>query len=268
MRIQRPTLLFLIALCSLFFSQLVSCGNQGASITQTASPTRPAQGFQAAGIDPSQSDRSAPPVILHNPSPGQLEAYISVTMGGYDRTSREMTMIGLSFASNGNLVQFAGQERLICNGKAMPLHNQIAEFQVADALTSTLEGKAFSCTYSAGNASATLTFTIPHAPLIHSPQNLAQVPRRANTIITYYVQGGKLLGIAALGPVGPDAKALAHLDTPGMMQATVDTRAFSTGEGSISLTQILDLQATQTGMPFKSLGTGGTAMTMVAVTWI
>ncbi len=55
---------------------------------------------------------------------------------------------------------------------------------------------------------------------------------------------------------------------PRLLQATVNTSAFTTGAGSLSLTQMLDLQVIQAGTPFKSLGAGGTAMTMVTVTWV
>lgn len=265
MRIQRPNPPFLMTLCLLFCFLLVGCASQGTAISQGASATQPAHGSQAAGTVLSQADRADPPLILRDPSPGQLEAFVNVTMGGYDRTTREQTTIGLGFASNGRLVQFAGQERLTCNGTSLPLNNRIAVFQVAEALTSSLAGKTFSCTYRAGTTSATLTFTIPHAPVIRSPQDLAHVPRNVNTLISYHVQGGQLLGIVALGA---GAKAIAHLATPGIMQATVDTSAFPPGNGSISLTQTLDPQATQTGVPFKSLGATGTAMTTVAVTWV
>ncbi len=265
MRIQRPKPPFLMTLCFLFCFLLVGCASQGTSISQGASATQPAQGSQTTGTVPSQSDRADPPILLHGPPPGQLGAYINVTIGGYERTTREQTTIGLSFASNGRLVQFAGHERLTCNGTSLPLHNRIASFQVAQAPTSTLEGHPFSCTYSAVGTSATLLLTIPSAPVIRSPQDFAQVPRSPNTLITYEVRGGKLMGIVALGP---GAKAIAHLDTPRLLQATVNTSAFTTGAGSLSLTQMLDLQVTQTGTPFKSLGAGGTAMTMVAVTWV
>ena len=83
--------------------------------------------------------------------------------------------------------------------------------------------------------------------------------------LSYEARGGKLLGIVALGP---GSKAVAHLNTPRLLQATVNTSAFTAGAGSISLTQMLDLQVTQAGTPFKSLGAGGTAMTMVTVTWV
>jgi hypothetical protein len=251
-------------LFSLLFS-IVGCASQGTSISQGASATQPAHRSQTTGTVPSRSDRADPPILLRDPSPGQLEVYINVTIGGYERTTREQTTIGLSFASNGRLVQFAGHERLTCNGTSLPLHNRIAVFQVAEAPTSTLEGHPFSCAYSAGGTSATLMLAIPSAPVICSPQDFAQVPRSPNTLITYEVRGGKLLGIVALGP---GAKAIAHLDTPRLLQATVNTSAFTTGAGSLSLTQMLDLQVTRTGTPFKSLGAGGTTMTMVAVTWV
>ncbi len=248
MRMQRSILPFLVALCLLAGSQLVGCGTG-----------------DSAGTSRAQSDIGAPPILLRDPPPGQLVAYINVTIGGYEPTTRETTSVGLSFSSNGRLVQFAGHERLTCNGTAAPLQKQVASFQVAQAPTSTLEGHSFSCTYSAAGISATLLLTIPSAPVIRSPQDLAQVPRSPNTLITYEARGGKLLGIVALGP---GAKAIAQLDTPRLLQATVNTSAFTTGAGSISLTQMLDLQVTQAGTPFKSLGAGGTAMTMVTVTWV
>ncbi len=176
-----------------------------------------------------------------------------------------MTSVGLSFSSHGRLVQFAGHERLTCDGTAVPLQNQVASFQVAQAPTSILEGHPFICTYSAGGISATLMLAIPAAPVIRSPQDFAKVPRSPNTFITYEVRSGKLLGIVALGP---DAKAIAHLDMPCLLQATVNTGTFPAGTGFISLTQMLDLQVTQAGTPFKSLGVGGTAMTMVTVTCV
>ena len=248
MRMQRLIPPFLMVLCLLFGSQLVGCGTG-----------------DSAGTSRSQSDVGAPPILLHDPSPGQLEAYIYVTMGGYDPTTRETTSIGLSFSSNGRVVQFAGHERLTCNGTAMLLQNQAASLQVAQAPTSTLEGRPFSCTYSAGGTSVTLLLTIPYAPVIRSPQDRAQVPRSTHTLITYEARSEKLLGIVALGP---EAKAIARLDTPSRMQATVNTSTFSMGAGSLSLTQMFDLQVTQTGTPFKSLGERGTAMTMVTVTWV
>jgi hypothetical protein len=89
MRTRRSLLLLFLALC-LLSSQLVSCGGQGAGNSQPDSV-------------------AAAPILLRDPSPGQLEAYFNVTMGGYERTTRETTRMYLSFTSNGRLVQFAGK---------------------------------------------------------------------------------------------------------------------------------------------------------------
>ena len=112
-----------------------------------------------------------------------------------------------------------------------------------------------------------LTFTVPQAPAFLSPENQAQVRRSVHTLITYEVQGSKLLGIVALGP-GPGAKAIARLDTPRSMQATIDTSAFPPGAGSIVLTQSLTPQLAQTGAAFESISGRGTAITMIVVTWV
>jgi hypothetical protein len=191
--------------------------------------------------------------------------YLNVSIGGYDSTSRDMTTVSLGFQSDRNLVQFTGNEHLICNGTELAVHAPYAAFEIANAPSSTLEGQTIRCTYSAGGASATLTLTIPHAPAILSPHDQAQVHRAAKTLITYEAQGGQLLGIVALGP---DNKAIAQLDTPGPGQATVDTSAFSAGAGSLALTQALDPQISQTGTPFKTLNTNGMALATVSVTWV
>lgn len=175
---------FLIALGLLLCSQLIACGSQGASNSQGPSTTQPTNGSRTSPL-PSQSDGWVPPVLLRNPSPGQLEVFISVTMGGYDRTTRETSTIGLAFQPNGRPVQFVGQERLSCNGIRVPLHHRVAAFQVAEAPTSALEGKTFVCTYSASNASTSLVFTVPHASVIRSPLDQAQLLRRTTILITY-----------------------------------------------------------------------------------
>jgi hypothetical protein len=204
-------------------------------------------------------------VILHDPTPNELEVVFNVNMGGYG-ADREKTMVGLSFLSHENVAQLIGHEQLMCNRKAMPVHQQYALFQLADAPTRTLEGKTMSCTYRAGNTSTTFSFTVPRAPVIRSPQDGARLHRSARTVVTYDydVQAGKLLGIVALGP---GAKTF-NLDTPGRMQVTLDTNAFPTGEGSLSLSQALAPSVTRTGAPFQSLDAEGMVEAQVAVTWI
>src|SRR5258708_12853097 len=134
MRMQRSVLPFLLALCLFASSQLVGCGTG-----------------DSAGTSRSQSDIGAPPILLRDPSPGQLAAYINVTIGGYERTTRETTSVGLSFSSNGRLVQFTGHERLTCNGTAVPLQNQFASFQVPQSPTSAPERHPSLCHHSAAS---------------------------------------------------------------------------------------------------------------------
>ncbi len=218
-------------------------------------------GGQSAG-SPQISQAVAPTVALHDPSPGQLEVFVSVAMGGYDHATREMTTINLIFTSNGRVVQFAGHEQLMCNGNAMFLHNSPA--QNIEGTTSTLAGQTFHCIYSAGSTSAILTFVIPRAPVIRSPQDQAQLPRSTNTVITYETPSGTLMGLVALTP---SSKAIARLNTPSVGQATIDTSAFPAGAGSISLTETLNVQATQSGAPFASLKAGGMGVAMIEVRW-
>lgn len=233
----------LAAFCLLIGSLFAACGGQGAGNPQIS--------------------KAAPTVILHDPSPGQLEVFVSVAMGGYDHMTREMTNINLIFTSNGRIVHFAGHEQLVCNGKAISLHNPQA--QNIEGATSAVEGHTFHCTYSAGSTSATLTFTIPHAPVIRSPQEQAQLPRSKNTVVIYETQGGTLMGMVALTP---SDKAIARLNTPSAGQATIDTSSFPAGAGSISLTETLNIQATQSGKAFASLKVGGTGIAMIEVNWV
>ncbi len=150
----------------------------------------------------------------------------------------------------------------------MAVHQQYALFQLVDAPSKTLEDKTMSCTYRVRNISSTFSFTVPRTPAIRSPQDGARLLRSVHTVVTYDydVQGGKLLGIVALGP---GAKTLTdHLNPPGPIQATLDTSRFPTGEGSFSLSQEIAPRVTWTGMPFRSLAAEGTANAIVTVTWI
>lgn len=265
MRSQRPILYVFISLSLLFCLELAACGSQGIPGPEGAN------GNPQAGSPPSSfqsiSDQAVPPVILHDPAPGELEVSFNVNIAGYG-ADRGNTLIGLSFLSHGKVVQLIGHEELLCNGRAMPVHQQYALFQLVDAPSRTIEGKTMSCTYRGRNISTTFSFTVPRTPAIRSPQDGARVLRSGHTVVTYDydAQGGKLLGIVALGP---GAKTVTdHLNTPGPMQATLDTSAFTTGEGSFSLSLALAPRVTWIGMPFRSLDAEGTANVMVTVTWI
>lgn len=259
MRMQRPIRSLLRLLGLLCCLQLAACGSQGILVSQRGSPS--------STSSQSTTDYAVPPVILHDPTPGELEVVLSVNIGGYG-ADRDQTMISLSFLSHGNAVQLIGHEQLMCNGKAMPVHQQYTFFQLADAPTRTLEGKTMTCTYRVGKTSTTFLFTVPRAPVIRSPQDGARVARSMRTVVTYDYekQVGKLFGVVALGP---GAKTFTtHLDTPGPMQAQLDTSAFPTGEGSLSLSQALALRVTQIGVPFHSLTAEGMANAMATVTWV
>jgi hypothetical protein len=254
MRVQHSIQRCLFALlCLLGSSQLAACGTSGTGNSQDT------------GIPPGQvSQAGLSPLILHDPSPGQLSVFVAVKIGGYDAVTRDKTTIDLLFSSKGRAVQFAGSEQLVCNGKTLPLHTRPEDSQIAGP-TSALEGQTFHCTYSAGHTSATLTFTVPHTPTISVPQGQARLPRSKNTLVAYNTQGGTLMGIVALGS---PAKAIARLATPGAGQATVDTSSFPTGAGSIALTETLTISVTQTGTSFVSLGARGDVLVSIDVTWI
>ena len=265
MRLQRPIrylVRFLGLLCCL---QLVACGSQGIAGSPEVNSRAPMASPSPSSASTTVDRWGGPPVILHDPAPHELEVVFTVNMGGYG-ADRDKTMIGLSFSSHGNGVQLVGHEQLLCNGKAMPVHQQYASFQLVDAPTRTLEGKTMNCTYRVGKTSTTFSFTVPRAPVIRSPQDGAQVPRSTRTVVSYDYneQAGKLFGMVALGP---GAKTFTdHVDPS--MQVTLDTSAFPSGEGSFSLSQALAAKVTQRGEPFQSLTAEGMANAMVTVTWI
>ncbi len=266
MRLQRSRLPVLALLFLLVGSLLVGCAARQPGGAQSGDTTRPEASASPQENSSSTSiDQSVPPVLLSNPSPGQLEVSVNVSMGGYDPSTRDITSISLGFQSGGRPVQFTGQEHLVCNGTDLMAHDRDAIFEMTSGPTSALEGQTITCTYSAGGVSATFALTIPQAPAILSPRDQAQVRRAAKTLITYEARGGQLLGIVALGP---ENKAIARLDTPGPGQATVDTSAFSAGAGSLSLTEALEPHITQMGTPFKALDASGMGLTVVNVIWV
>lgn len=258
MRVQHIIRCCLFALfCFLIGSQLTACGNVGTGAGSGSS--------QDTGIAPGQASLSAPaPVVLRDPSPTQLAVLVAVKIGGYDAATRDKTTIDFLFSSKGRVVQFAGSERLVCNGKAVSLRGQSQDNQIAGPI-SALSGQTFRCTYSAAHTTATLTFTVPPAAVISTPQQQARLPRSKNTRVVYETQGGTLMGIVASGT---EAKAIARLATPVEGQASVDTSSFPTGVGSIALTETRVISITQTGTPFTALYARGDVLASIDVTWI
>lgn len=209
----------------------------------------------------SGSDIAPKPVILQNTAPNQLDVYVILTLGGYDRQTRGATTMTISFTSGGRPVKFVGDERVTCDGK--PLTRYVGAYEVSMP-TASVAGKTLTCVYTSGASSASVALAVPQAPEIMTPHDGAATPRAAKTLVTYRTPPGALQGVVA---TGTRSKAL---PSPGAMtatQATIDTSALNAGAGAISLTEDLEPQALAP-TTFKSLHVRGSAMTMIDVTWL
>jgi hypothetical protein len=255
-----PACLALLALL------LAGCGAtvaDGPGGSPTGTPGYPASA--------SSVDRAVPPVILRNPAPGTLDVSMYVTFDQGVGDTQLMAEVSLGFDSGGQSVQFAGNERLTCDGTTLPPHNRVAVFQVVRAPAAQLVGTTIRCDYQAGQSLAGMLLRIPQPPAITSPRHGASIPRAGATIVSYRYDPtttGSLLGIVALAPGSVSPKALARMNTPALSQATIDTSHFSPGAGSVVLTAILIPRITDTGAPFKSLSAHGSATDSVNVTWM
>ena len=172
---QQPLCFFPLGTIALLCSLLIAaCGSQEIRlpglVQQAQSTAVPSPNTQ------SRSDRAVPPVILHNPAPHELEVVFDVNMTSSGADSGNMS-IGLSFLSHGNPVQLLGDVQLQCNGKAMPVHQHYALFQLANALPQTLQGTSLDCTYHVGNSTTSFSLSVPQAPVIRSPREGASVSR-------------------------------------------------------------------------------------------
>jgi hypothetical protein len=94
-------------------------------------------------------------------SPASLAVSLHLTMGDYMVGSRDITEMGISFASGARSVQFVRDERLACNG--IPLFRGGVVF-AAKLPTKTLAGKPVTCTLTSGQSSVAFGFTAPVAP--------------------------------------------------------------------------------------------------------
>lgn len=213
------------------------------------------------GAGSSDSQAGPPPVVLADTSPGQLDLHIGVTMGGYEVSSRETTVVAIHFSSGDRSVKLVADEHLSCNGTEVPRTQGF--FGELDLPTAAVEGKTLTCTYTSGATSASISTELPHAPRILSPTEGAQLVRNRSMPIHFQVDGGQLMGLVALGP---SSKAIARLDPADPSQATVDTSTFKAGPGSLALTQQLAVSAQ--APQFKSFTANGTGMTAVDVTWV
>ncbi|GCE13526.1 hypothetical protein [Tengunoibacter tsumagoiensis] len=274
MRIQRSFYFFLSTTLMLFcWLPLASCGTQQNRLPGTppqAQPTRTPQQIQSTGISQSSqgiSDHAVSPIVLHDAAPGELEVLFNVNMpqNGADNGN---VIIGLSFLSHGNPVQLLGDVQLLCNGQAMSVHQPYAFFQLANDAPQSLQGKSIACTYHVANSTTSFSLIVPRMPAIRSPQNGTSVSRSTHTVVNYQYdpQSGQLSGLVALGS---GAKTLTNqMDTPDIGQATLDTSAFPSGDGSLTLTQALTPHVIWAGTQFRSLQAEGMATAQIRVTWI
>src|SRR5258707_1917985 len=104
------------------------------------------------------------PVTLRNPAPGTLAISMTVTFEQQIGDAQPMTIVGLAFLSGGHTVQFAGDERVACDGADLALKNRVAVFQVLQAPAAQVTGTTVQCAYSAGGAVAHVALQIPSAP--------------------------------------------------------------------------------------------------------
>jgi len=182
-----------------------------------------------------------------------------------------MTDVGLGFSQGQNFVQFAGSERVTCNGTDLPLKDRAAMFQIIHAPTAQVVGMTVRCAYAAGGTVAAIAVQIPEPPAITSPTAGAHVTRAAQTIVKYRCDPASctLRGIVALASdQGKPGKTIARLDTPGPQQATINTIVLPVGPGSIVLTGNMNLPITTSGAAFASAAGTGDVSFPVAVTWI
>ncbi len=259
--------------CSLILLALVvaGCGATATEVPGGASSAPTNAGTPAVFSSGSTGDRVIPSVVLRNPSPGTLDISLSLTFDQLIGDTQPMVEVGLGFASGDHTIQFAGDERVTCDGANPPLKDRAAVFQVLRAPAVQEAGKTVHCDYEAGGAVAGISLQIPTAPAITSPQPGAHVTRSAETLVTYQYDAatGSIRGFVALGPpTSRLAKAIANLNTRSPWHATVDTSTFAPGAGSLVLTMSLAPHFFTSGAPFKSTHVFGDATVPVAVTWI
>jgi hypothetical protein len=200
----------------------------------------------------SNTDEAIVPVVLRNPAPSTLDVSLTVQFAQQTSQASLMTDVGLGFFSGGHPVQFAGGgERATCDGVDLPLKNRVAVFEVLHQVPlAQMAGATVHCDYATSGSDASVSLCIPPAPAFTSPPMGAQVVRSAQTVVTYrYDPATSTVFGLALAPSSAVPKANAQLNTPGPLQATVDTSSFAPDPGSLALWLSLTPQVTATGCP-------------------
>lgn len=218
------------------------------------------------GVSPTGSGSSEiepSPIVLTDTSPGQLNVFVSLNMGGYDSVSRDRTLIDINFQHGGQPVKFIAGEHVICNG--VVLKSFVGSFE-SYIPTESIADKAMTCTYTSGQQSASINLRIPHDLAIVAPHESEQVPRSSATTIRYSGAMDTSLAVIALSA---NAKAVAQSKDVTATAARLDTSAFQAGNGSIALTDPFSFPLAEIhGAEFHSVSGSARRMTMVAVVWV
>jgi hypothetical protein len=216
------------------------------------------------------SDHYVPPIVLRDPPPGELDAVLSVQIDGTTAGAPVMESLTLAFMSQGKMVQFAGTERLTCDGKDFPIHGSAASGQLVSAPATQVAGMTIECEYAAGGASAGFSLPLPQAPAITAPAAGAQVARSRQTLVTYESDpaAGPVMGVVALAPGSPLPKTFVTINRPGSGQAALDTSGFAAVPGSLHLSVALAPTLATSGVPFRTITAEGIANIAEDVTWI
>lgn len=201
------------------------------------------------------------PVVLSDTSPGQLQVFVAITLGGYNPATRETASIDINLQSSGRPVKFVADESVSC-GAGTALKRFIGSFE-GTFRKAEVEGKTVICQYTTGQVTTPLVFRVPAGLVILSPRENDSVPASGQTDVAYRSGLGTSLFVVALAP---QAKAWARPENTTPTHATFDTSSLH-GAGSISLTQQfdhIDIQAA----PFKASAGRVQSMTMISVTWV
>ena len=228
--------------------------------TESPSP-RPSPANSAGSF--SHIDYAGPPaLILKDTSPSHLALSLNLSVGGYDASTRNLTELAISFSSQGRWVQFVADERVTCNGIALPRGGGTFDLKVS---TDTFAGKLVTCTYMSGRSSATITFTAPAAPAILSPRDNVALARSVRTAVTFRIGGhSTMFYVIALGR---NSKAWSYPAGSSPTGALLDTSAFAPGPGFVALNQSFDLPDLR-GTGFQSVDAHGQATQQNSVTWV
>lgn len=243
-----------LARCVGFLGALIVVAGCGSAATNVAHPPST---LSTSGSTSLPGDRGANPIVLSDTSPSHLELGIFVMLGGYDAASRDQVMVELNFTSGGSIVRLVAGERIACGG------HQVQGAGNTNWQISAASGETLTCTYISGATTATFSFTIPHAPVILTPHDQAQVARSATTTVTYSTDG-PVFSVVALSTA---SKAFPSPSAVGSTSSTFDTHALAPGKGTIVLTQYLD----QIGLhapAFKAAQGHAQTIAQITVNWI